>query len=999
MKNILLLLLLFIPFFAFANFEIIPNQVSLSNMSSTGAHVTATMNSDGSVSGDIYLWYGEGDSLSSSKYIGINAPGGPGIYINGVTIGASLSGLSPDTQYSFRWIVVSSTGSIIYYSNQTTFITGSSSNSTPTDIVISSSEISEDSEVGSIVGSLSTSDIDSGDQFTYSLVSGDGDSGNSNFSIDGNNLLSASTFDAEIIPSYSIRIQTDDGKGGVFSKSFNISITTGEDPSDNSLPTYVPTNGLVAYYPFNGSANDESGNGYNLVNNNVIFNNDRFENQLSSAYFSGNGSELFLENSINQLLTEDPNQTFSFWFKSVTPNNRYIFDYGSQYSKRFNFVMLPDDKIGVGGEYAGCQSSRTVYEAPGLHNGWHHFVVSINSSDYTVYYDGEVLFSKAHSGFNCVDSNNKLNIGNDIGGGAKEYTNMIMDDIGIWDRALTEQEVTNLYNSETTAQVPSYVPTDGLVGYWPFNGNANDASGNGNNGTVNGATLTPDKDGNENSAYSFDGVVSKIYFNLNSIENTIPPQSELTTSVWIKSSDLNGPLISMRGTDGILYDFNIGTLSDVLKSPGNYGIFVRDGAGGGGTGNNEFGSNVADNNWHMLTIVRYSNGSIRLYKDGQLEEVTNPGNSGELIFSPEFMTFGAEEVWIQDSQQGGCGSCNTVDEQHFNGELDDIGIWNRALTEQEVTNLYNSETTAQVPSYVPTEGLVGYWPFNGNANDETGNGNNGTVNGATLTNDRDGNENSSFSFDGVDDYIELNNSFFGGSNSVGSFTIYTLLKVSSYNTGTIFGKEGYWRLIRLQNVTINNKNVFWFGGSQPSPQQYFNIQSNSEFELNRWYNLIITFNDGELKMFVDGELDNSKTISLQTLDWSFLTAGNSTSTNHFGRFLPVDGNHNYFSGEIDDFGIWNRALTEEEVTNLFNSDLSTTDFSDNSIKIYPNPVKNILIIDGLDIQDVVIYSVLGKAVLKISNQNTIDISSLSKGVYFIKISDGINASTKKFIKE
>ena len=53
--------------------------------------------------------------------------------------------------------------------------------------------------------------------------------------------------------------------------------------------------------------------------------------------------------------------------------------------------------------------------------------------------------------------------------------------------------------------LPSYVPTDGLVAYYPFNGNANDESGNGNHGTVNGATLTTDRDGNENSSYSFDG--------------------------------------------------------------------------------------------------------------------------------------------------------------------------------------------------------------------------------------------------------------------------------------------------------------------------------------------------------------------------------------------------------------------------------------------------------------------------------------------------------------
>ena len=64
---------------------------------------------------------------------------------------------------------------------------------------------------------------------------------------------------------------------------------------------------------------------------------------------------------------------------------------------------------------------------------------------------------------------------------------------------------------------------------------------------------------------------------------------------------------------------------------------------------------------------------------------------------------------------------------------------------------------AQVPSYVPTNGLVGWWPFNGNANDESGNGNNGTVNGATLTADRFGNANSAYSFDGVDDYINCVN--------------------------------------------------------------------------------------------------------------------------------------------------------------------------------------------------------------------------------------------------
>ena len=62
--------------------------------------------------------------------------------------------------------------------------------------------------------------------------------------------------------------------------------------------------------------------------------------------------------------------------------------------------------------------------------------------------------------------------------------------------------LTSLGVLSANAQVPSYVPTNGLVGYWPFNGNANDESGNGNNGTVNGGvSSTSDRNGDANAAF------------------------------------------------------------------------------------------------------------------------------------------------------------------------------------------------------------------------------------------------------------------------------------------------------------------------------------------------------------------------------------------------------------------------------------------------------------------------------------------------------------------
>ena len=130
--------------------------------------------------------------------------------------------------------------------------------------------------------------------------------------------------------------------------------------------------------------------------------------------------------------------------------------------------------------------------------------------------------------------------------------------------------------------------------------------------------------------------------------------------------------------------------------------------------------------------------------------------------------------------------------------------------------------------------------------------------------------------------------------------------------------------------------------------------------------------------------------------YAFFWSSTETGTNYaWYRDLVNDlsriGRAQSYSGDGKQFGFSVRFVRDA-------TSLSTTDFS-NSIIMYPNPVKNTLTIDGLVVKDIVIYSVLGKAVLNISNQNTIDVSSLSKGVYFIKVSDGINASTKKFIKE
>ena len=194
------------------------------------------------------------------------------------------------------------------------------------------------------------------------------------------------------------------------------------------------------------------------------------------------------------------------------------------------------------------------------------------------------------------------------------------------------------------AQVPSYVPADSLVGWWPFNGNANDVSGNGNDGTVNGATITTDRLGNPNSAYSFDGNIDHI---------DIPNSSELelnssdySISFWVYFNSVGSDLISKR--DGS------GGYSITTSSTEHYAWHWPNGTGPLSTYN--------FNQWLNVSYV-YSNGlqELKLYSDGVLVNTISlqsvGSNSGILRF-------------------GGDALLNTY---WHDGFLDDIGIWNRAL--------------------------------------------------------------------------------------------------------------------------------------------------------------------------------------------------------------------------------------------------------------------------------------------------------------------------------
>jgi hypothetical protein len=228
----------------------------------------------------------------------------------------------------------------------------------------------------------------------------------------------------------------------------------------------------------------------------------------------------------------------------------------------------------------------------------------------------------------------------------------------------------------------------------------------------------------------------------------------------------------------------------------------------------------------------------------------------------------------------------------------------------------NYGISQNIPSYIPKNGLTGWWPFNGNANDESGNGNNGTVNGADLTSDKNGKINSAYSFNGSSDYISLTKPFFNGATSISSFTYFVDFKINKLpSSGTSYSlstKEGYWRSI---GIYVTDKGTITFQGSQP--EGYFQVKSLSSIEIDKWYSVFVIFDKSKLTLYINGELIASENLIWSTFDFSWVKEGNSTSTNYIGAAHPVDPGINcYFNGVIDNFGIWNRSLNSNEIIKI-----------------------------------------------------------------------------------
>jgi len=328
-----------------------------------------------------------------------------------------------------------------------------------------------------------------------------------------------------------------------------------------------------------------------------------------------------------------------------------------------------------------------------------------------------------------------------------------------------------------------------------------------------------------------------------------------------------------------------------------------------------------------------------------------------------------------------------------------------------------TSTMAQtVPSYVPTNGLVGWWPFNGNAQDESINTNDGTVNGATLTTDRFGNTNSAYSFDGVNDYILCSPNQINLNGNSFSWSLW--LKKNNLAIGALFITQGSANTNYGFHLGFTTNSIFRFG--------FYNndLDANiSNTDVNNWYFYSGTYDAtiNQRKLYINGVLNTTDTPISDYLSSGDLFLGGTINKNGWAQ--------SSFNGKLDDIGIWNRALTQQEITNLYNGGIcyqsvtvtdtlrintTITGFNpvtyQNSIKIWPNPTKDHITIDNGNIANlnghqIKISNAIGQQVFQSAitqKQFYVDMSSWGgHGIYFVNIinAQGVTIEIRKIVLE
>lgn len=516
------------------------------------------------------------------------------------------------------------------------------------------------------------------------------------------------------------------------------------------------------------------------------------------------------------------------------------------------------------------RNSHVSFSVPSIANDqWNHFVCTWDgdTNTFTAYRNGVSLGSQVASGPTGVPLDIEpggLVVGQeqDSVGGSFDSSQVLdgsLDDLRIYTRVLNAAEVSFLYND------------DGLVGHWRLDETigttAADSSISANDGTYsNGPVLGVDGayPGEVATAAEFDG--SNDYVDLGNIDVS---GSELTIAAWIKADSFTGSANRILGkANGSGLSNNYWSLTAYASGGSNYlGILLK--TDSGGTRFLPSNSEALETGEWIHVAAVYNGSTLKLYKNG--EEILSSAITGDVTSGPTV------PVWI-----GGSPS----NEKYFDGQIDDVRLYNRGLSATEITELY---------------GLVGHWKMDegsgSTAADNTAFANDVTLNGATWTSNCAGNN--GLEFNGV----------------AGTATTNAVFDPPERGTVALWIRSDGPPAIRQRPWGVGSDFEMWqdpdgFVSCDISTDGFQGgfITTEPLHMDGRWYHLIAEYDsdDDSYAIYINGELHKS---GIST--WAMVKQAANTLT-----FGSRTGNSEYFDGAMRDFRIYNRPLSSSEISNL-----------------------------------------------------------------------------------
>ncbi len=654
----------------------------------------------------------------------------------------------------------------------------------------------------------------------------------------------------------------------------------------------VGKSGLVGYWNFNDGVGtktgDISGNGNTGTVSNATWTQGRFGKAL---YFGGVNSSVSVPNK--PIFDITSSITLSAWYKKDVGSgtNKWLVH---KATVNTSYSMFIEGGLKMRIEHPAMQDCATTEPSEGV---WHHAVSTYDGTNMRVYVDGVLKQTCAATGSINI-SGGGIEIGSFASTGYPFKG--VIDEVRIYNRALSLSEISDLYKAGSAVLIKSAVSgKSGLVGYWPMNEGTgtqiDDASGNKYNGTLNGPSWVV---GKLRNALSFDG--ANDYVRTASLP--LGDLQKLSIAYWLKVPQPTGAqTITMElssdgnaNPNGAFWQLIYGNGSIFSSTLGATALY------GAGPVHNSKTYPMPSVGWHHFVFV-YD----RSKASNQIESVYIDGVSQTLAAT--ITSLGAGTYFRNDNlylmSRGGISFFT-------GGYMDDLRIYNRILSQSEILDLYKSggqSVLSASRNNVLTSGLVGLWSFDGKdmnwrtnkALDKSGRGNDGTLVGMSTTSSPTiGKIGQGMKFNGNGQYITT------APISLPKFTVAAWVNPSGNQTG-------YSAVVSDQYPSYVNYVIAFTSGTTNVYGGIYNAgwyqTGASTLPINKWTHVSITFDNNILTLYING----ASTTSV----YAPITPQSSGTGINIGKRWDLP---DYFSGLIDDVRIYNRALSATELKQLYN---------------------------------------------------------------------------------